>query len=86
MLEPTDAQIKLPEPAFVSALGLEILRLKKERERERFALIAGGDQTLLVDEAECTQRHIQVQSFLEPVFINYSLSHCCNIGSWRTSL
>lgn len=39
MLEPTDAQIKLPEPAFVSALGLEILRLKKrKRERDLFTL------------------------------------------------
>lgn len=38
MLEPTDAQTKLPAPAFVSALGLEILRLK-ERERDLLTLV-----------------------------------------------
>lgn len=56
MLEPTDAE----PTAFVSALGHEILRLKKKKKRKKekkgFAHLAGGEQTLLVAEALRSQR------------------------------
>ena len=49
MLEPTDAHVQLPEPAFLFALGLKILIVQKKKQKKDIkrnkAHLARGEQT-----------------------------------------